>query len=157
MIDDEGDLSTLNEKRRLKAIENHKIWVETASEMGCHSIRVNLHGTTDAEKWKATSSESLSKLSDYASDYNVNIIVENHGGLSSDADLLMEVMSLVNKKNCGTSLTLVIFAFQENGGMVMMDVKMNLISTKELKNLWLKHLPLVQNLMCLMKMEMKKK
>ena len=102
MIDDEGDLSTSNEKKRLKAIENHKIWVEAASEMGCHSIRVNLHGTKDAEKWKATSSESLSKLSDYASAYNVNVIVENHGGLSSDADLLMEVMSLVNKKNCGT-------------------------------------------------------
>ena len=100
--DDEGNLSTLNQKKRIKAIENHKIWVEAASEMGCHSIRVNLHGTSDAEKWKVTSSESLSKLSDYASDYNINIIVENHGGLSSDADLLMEVMSLVNKKNCGT-------------------------------------------------------
>ena len=102
MIDDEGNLSTLNQKKRIKAIENHKIWVEAASEMGCHSIRVNLHGTSDAEKWKVTSSESLSKLSDYASDYNINIIVENHGGLSSDADLLMEVMNLVNKKNCGT-------------------------------------------------------
>ena len=102
MIDDEGDLSTLNKKNRLQAVENHKIWIEAASEMGCHSIRVNLHGTSDAEKWKVTSSESLSKLSDYASDYNINIIVENHGGLSSDADLLMEVMGDVNKDNCGT-------------------------------------------------------
>ena len=102
MIDDEGNLSTLNQKKRIKAIENHKIWVEAASEMGCHSIRVNLHGTSDAEKWKVTSSESLSKLSDYASDYNINIIVENHGGLSSNADLLMEVMENVNKDNCGT-------------------------------------------------------
>ena len=102
MIDDEGNLSTLNQRKRIKAIENHKIWVEAASEMGCHSIRVNLHGTSDAEKWKVTSSESLSKLSDYASDYNINIIVENHGGLSSNADLLMEVMENVNKDNCGT-------------------------------------------------------
>ena len=102
MIDDEGNLSTLNQSKRIKAIENHKIWVEAASEMGCHSIRVNLHGTSDAEKWKVTSSESLSKLSDYASDYNINIIVENHGGLSSNADLLMEVMENVNKDNCGT-------------------------------------------------------
>ncbi len=102
MIDDEGNLSTLNQRKRIKAIENHKIWIEAASEMGCHSIRVNLHGTSDAEKWKVTSSESLSKLSDYASDYNINIIVENHGGLSSDADLLMEVMENVNKDNCGT-------------------------------------------------------
>ncbi len=102
MIDSEGDLSTLSERKRVKAIENHKIWVEAASEMGCHSIRVNLHGTSNAEKWKVTSSESLSKLSDYASDYNINIIVENHGGLSSNADLLMEVMENVNKDNCGT-------------------------------------------------------
>ncbi len=73
------------------------------------------------------------------------------------SDLLMEVMSLVNKKNCGTLPDFGNFAFQENGAMVMMDAKTNLINTKELKNLCPKHLQLVQNLMCLMKMEMKKK
>tara|TARA_B110000444_G_scaffold232442_1_gene241136 strand:- start:965 stop:1933 length:969 start_codon:yes stop_codon:yes gene_type:complete len=103
MIDDIGDLSTKNKTSRLKAIENHKPWVEAASQMDCHSIRVNLHGIADdIESWKTVSKESLSTLSDFASNYNINIIVENHGGFSSDADLLMDVINDVNKVNCGT-------------------------------------------------------
>ena len=103
MIDEEGDLSSEDKNTRLLAIENHKPWVEVASEMGCHSIRVNLHGSINkVESWKASSKDSLIILSDYASNYNINIIVENHGSYSSDADLLIGVINDVNKINCGT-------------------------------------------------------
>jgi len=103
MIDEEGDLSSEDKNTRLLAIENHKPWVEAASEMGCHSIRVNLNGNVKkVESWKTLSKESLSTLSDYASTYNINIIVENHGGYSSNADLLIGVINDVNKNNCGT-------------------------------------------------------
>ncbi len=79
MIDEEGDLSSEYKNTRLLAIENHKPWVEAASEMGCHSIRVNLNGNVKkVESWKTLSKESLSTLSDYASTYNINIIVEAH-------------------------------------------------------------------------------
>tara|TARA_B100000686_G_C16806734_1_gene991681 strand:- start:26180 stop:27148 length:969 start_codon:yes stop_codon:yes gene_type:complete len=103
MIDDEGNLSDSNKSARVLAIENHKPWVEAASKMGCHSIRVNLHGSTNnIDAWKETSKESLTELSDFAMNYKINIIVENHGGFSSNADFLMEVINGVNKENCGT-------------------------------------------------------
>jgi len=103
MIDGEGDLSSEELSTRLLAIENHKPWIEAASEMGCHSIRVNLHGSSDnIEAWKTSSKDSLSILSDYALNYNINILVENHGGFSSNADFLMNVINDVNKNNCGT-------------------------------------------------------
>jgi sugar phosphate isomerase/epimerase len=102
MVDEEGNLATQNEEERLTAIKNHKKWINAAAEMGCHSMRINLFGETDPELWKSYSKLSLIKLSEYALPLNVNIIVENHGYLSSNAALLMELINEVNMKNCGT-------------------------------------------------------
>ena len=102
MIDDEGDLSTTDEERRLEAIENHKLWIEAAHKMECSSIRLNLHGENDVALWTENSVSSLKALSEFAKPLNVNIIVENHGGNSSNANLLMNVINQVNYENCGT-------------------------------------------------------
>jgi len=102
MVDGEGDLATMNSIKREKAIENHIKWIEMAHELGCHSIRVNLNGEIQKESWTEFSSESLSKLCSIAKRDKVNIIVENHGGLSSNAKLLANVMKEVNLENCGT-------------------------------------------------------
>ena len=102
MIDREGDLATPDANERKKAVENHYKWVDAAAAMGCHSIRVNLAGEGTPEEWTSRSVESLTQLSNYAKDKNINIIVENHGGLSSNAELLAGVMEKVAMENCGT-------------------------------------------------------
>ena len=102
MIDGEGDLSTTDEEERAKAIKNHHKWVDAAAAMGCHSIRVNLDGTMEQKPWEETSVKSLTQLSTYAKEKNINIIVENHGGPSSEASWLASVMEKVNMDNCGT-------------------------------------------------------
>ncbi|AXT58937.1 sugar phosphate isomerase/epimerase [Aquimarina sp. AD10] len=102
MVDGEGDLAVLDENERNEAVEKHKKWVDAAKFLGCHSIRVNLFGTNDPNKWVDVATDGLSKLSDYAASKDVNVIVENHGYLSSNASLLIEVMKKVNKPNCGT-------------------------------------------------------
>ena len=102
MVDGEGDLATKNNPNREKAIENHIKWIEMAHELGCHSIRVNLNGEKQKENWIEYSSKSLTKLCSIAKKDKINIIVENHGGLSSNAKLLAKVMKEVNLDNCGT-------------------------------------------------------
>ena len=102
MIDGEGDLAVPSVSKRNKAIENHKTWVEVAAAMGCHSIRINLFGERDEQAWKAQSAESMRKLGEFAAPYKINIIVENHGYLSSNAALVMEMLEEVNQLNCGT-------------------------------------------------------
>ena len=102
MIDGEGDLAISNVRKRNAAIENHKKWIDAASQMGCHSVRVNLYGVEQKKKWMEYSSISLTRLSEFSKDYNINVIVENHGSLSSNAELLMQVINNVNLKNCGT-------------------------------------------------------
>ena len=102
MVDGEGDLAAKNNYKREKAIENHVKWIEMAHELGCHSIRVNLNGEKEKKNWIEYSSKSLTKLCSIARNDKINIIVENHGGLSSNAKLLAKVMKEVNLDNCGT-------------------------------------------------------
>tara|TARA_B110000444_G_C18825540_1_gene590097 strand:- start:955 stop:1878 length:924 start_codon:yes stop_codon:yes gene_type:complete len=100
MVDDEGDLSSSNFNEILQSVDKHKKWIEMASELGCQSVRVNLKGEDDMEKWKKNSIVGLTKLCEFAD--NINIIVENHGGNSSNGKALAEVIRNVNLKNCGT-------------------------------------------------------
>lgn len=102
MIDGQGDLAVNDENERNETVEKHKKWVDAAAAMNCHAIRVNLNGSTDPEEWKNNSVDGLTKLSTYAKDKNIKILVENHGGLSSNGALLAEVMETVSLDNCGT-------------------------------------------------------
>jgi len=116
MVDGEGELASPDEGKRNEAIENHKKWVDAAAFLGCHSIRVNLFGTDDPEIWKQTSTDGLSKLASYAKTKNINIIVENHGYLSSNAALLVEVIKSVNTSNCGLLPDFGNFCLKREGG-----------------------------------------
>ena len=102
MIDGQGNLAVNDEKERNETVEKHKKWVDAAAAMGCHSIRVNLNGSMVPEEWKASAIDGLTKLSTYAKTKNINILVENHGGLSSNGALHAEVMKAVNLENCGS-------------------------------------------------------
>ena len=102
MIDGQGNLATTDTAERQAAVENHYKWVDAAAALGCHSVRVNLAGSNDPEVWIPAATDGLSKLATYAATKNINVIVENHGGLSSNAGLLVQVMEAVNMDNTGT-------------------------------------------------------
>ncbi len=102
MCDDEGHLGDPSEKKRLKAVENHYKWAEAAKFFGCHAIRVNAYseGTPDEQRDRAA--DGLRRLAEFGGTLGLNVIVENHGGLSSHGDWLTAVMKQVNLPNCGT-------------------------------------------------------
>jgi sugar phosphate isomerase/epimerase len=103
MIDGEGGLAEPDDKVRMSAVENHYKWVEAAKFLGCHSIRVNAYGTgTDRESLRSAAVDGLGRLATYAKPEGINIIVENHGGFSSDGAWLASVMKEINMDNCGT-------------------------------------------------------
>ena len=82
--------------------DNHKKWVEAAKFLGCDSIRVNAQGIGSREAVATAAIKGLSLLADYAIDYNINVIVENHGGFSSDGKWLVNVMDKTERDNIGT-------------------------------------------------------
>lgn len=102
MCDGEGEMGDQDAKKRLQAVENHYKWVEAAEYLGCHAIRVNAAGEGKPEEVAKRVVESLTKLSEFASTHNINVIVENHGGISSNGKWLSGVMKTINRPNCGT-------------------------------------------------------
>lgn len=116
MIDGEGGLGELDAEKRNKAVENHYKWVEAAKYLGCATIRVNAYGVGTREEVAKAAVEGLSKLGEYAARENINVIVENHGGWSSDGQWLSGVMKTIGKKNVGILPDFGNFCIKRGGG-----------------------------------------
>jgi sugar phosphate isomerase/epimerase len=102
MCDGEGRLGDPDEKKRTEAVENHYKWADAAKFLDCHSIRVNAASAGEYEEQVKLAADGLSRLTEYASKQGLNVIVENHGGLSSNGEWLAKVMKTVNDPHCGT-------------------------------------------------------
>ena len=102
MIDGEGQLGAANVLERAKAVENHYKWVEAAKELGCHSIRVNAGSSGSYEDQIHRAADGLRALSEFGAKHEINVIVENHGGLSSNGKWLSTVIKKVDNPRCGT-------------------------------------------------------
>jgi len=102
MIDREGKLGDPNDAARTKSVENHFKWVEAAKFLGCHSIRVNAASGGEYEEQLKLAADGLRRLSEFAGKHDLNVIVENHGGLSSNGKWLSSVIETVDLPNCGT-------------------------------------------------------
>lgn len=109
MCDGEGRLGARDEEERRQTVENHKKWVEAAKFLGCHSIRVNAYSDIDWSEDPETAKEVMNLVSDglrnlceFADDFDIDVIIENHGGYSSDAKWLAGVISQTDHPRAGT-------------------------------------------------------
>lgn len=103
MCDGEGNLGDVDAAQRTRAIENHYQWVEAARFLGCHSIRVNAYSqAATADEQMRLVADGLRRLAEFGAQHSINIIVENHGGLSSNADWLVGVLQLADHLRLGT-------------------------------------------------------
>lgn len=102
MVDGEGNLGDTDSKARKQSIENHYKWIDAAKFLGCHSIRVNARGEGTAKEVADAAVDGLGRLTEYGKKSEINVIVENHGGYSSNGQWLADVISRVNSPHCGT-------------------------------------------------------
>lgn len=109
MCDSEGFMGHREQPQRLRAADNHRRWVDLAAELGGHAIRTNMYPgdqqpSTPGEikDFVGRCSESFTRLCEYAKPAGINVIIENHGGISSNADVVVDLMKTVNLSNCGT-------------------------------------------------------
>lgn len=102
MCDVLGDLGDADETARIRAVENHYKWVDIAKYLGAHTIRVNAAGKGTAEEVASNAIDGLKRLGAYGASKGINIVVENHGGYSSNGAWLANVMKMVGMDNVGT-------------------------------------------------------
>jgi len=102
MCDNEGRLGDPDETARSTAVENHYKWIEAAKFLGCHSIRVNAASEGSWDEQQKLAADGLRRLTEFGAEHDINVIVENHGGLSSNGQWLSGVIEAVDHPRCGT-------------------------------------------------------
>ena len=102
MCDGEGRLGDPDEALRIRAVENHRKWVEAAKALGCVTIRVNAASVGSFEEQQKLAADGLRRLAEVGASMDINVVVENHGGLSSNGQWLAGVMKMVGHPRCGT-------------------------------------------------------
>lgn len=102
MCDGEGRLGDPSDAARLQAVDNHRRWLDAANALGCHSIRVNAASEGGYEEQQKLAADGLRRLAELGDAQGLNVIVENHGGLSSNGAWLAGVMKMVDHPRCGT-------------------------------------------------------
>ena len=102
MCDAEGRLGDPDDNARTTAVENHYKWVEAAKFLGCHSIRVNAASEGEWKEQMRLAADGLRRLAEFGDEHGINVIVENHGGLSSNGEWLTGVIDMVDHPRSGT-------------------------------------------------------
>ena len=104
MCDGEGSLGDSDAAKRQTAVENHYKWVEAAKFLGCHTIRVNGYSDTSktADEQMKLVADGLHKLAEFGDTHGINVVIENHGGLSSNARWLVQTIKMANHRRAGT-------------------------------------------------------
>jgi len=104
MCDGEGNLGDSDAAKRQTAVENHYKWVEAATVLGCHTIRVNGYSDTTKppEEQQQLVADGLHKLCEFADQAGIDVVIENHGGLSSNAKWLVGTIRMADHERAGT-------------------------------------------------------
>lgn len=102
MCDHEGRLGNPDASKRREAVENHYKWVEAAKYLGCHTIRVNGYSEGSYDEQLRLVADGLRQLAEYGDRYDINVIIENHGGYSSNGQWLAAVIEQADHPRAGT-------------------------------------------------------
>jgi sugar phosphate isomerase/epimerase len=102
MVDGEGNLGDPDGAKRQTAVENHHKWVDAAAFLGCHTVRVNGYSSGTPDEQMKLVADGMRKLVEYADPRGINVVIENHGGLSSNAKWLVQTSRLVGHPRAGT-------------------------------------------------------
>lgn len=102
MVDGAGDLGAPVAADRDAAVDRHARWLEAAAALGCFAIRVNARSDGPRDEQLVRCAEGIARLADRAVPLGLQVIVENHGGISSDGSWMAALMRRVGRPDVGT-------------------------------------------------------
>lgn len=101
-LDHTGNLCASDETERNKAVETAKKWVDAAKYLNAPAVRVNAHGDGSADEMKTQCMDGIGRLAEYANTQGIQVLIENHGGVSSRGDWLADLVSSLSDKEVGS-------------------------------------------------------
>lgn len=95
-VDETYNLADADEAKRMEGVALVKRWVDAALQVGAKSIRAN-PGSGDV----AAAVRSLREIVDYAGPKGMVVLVENHGGISQNPEVLLTILDAIPSGNFG--------------------------------------------------------
>ena len=92
MCDGEGASAIPTRRSAREAVENHHKWVEAAKTSAARRSASTPPATGSFEEQQKLAADGLRQLCEFGDAVGINVIVENHGGLSSNGQWLAGVM-----------------------------------------------------------------
>lgn len=102
MCDGEGRIGDPDPAARQTTIDNHIRWLEAAAALGCHSIRVNAASEGTRQEQSRLAADGLHRLAERAEPFGLSVLVENHGGVSSNGAWLAATIRAADHAGLGT-------------------------------------------------------
>ncbi len=101
-VDGHGDLASIDETERAQAVENHRKWIDACVALGCNAFRANGGGRGEGDdKAKiAQCIKSFGDLSEESGKAGIRLMMENHGGISYDPDLMVRIVETIGSDYC---------------------------------------------------------
>jgi L-ribulose-5-phosphate 3-epimerase len=99
----EGAIGDPDTKKRRDVVQRHLKWLDMAAYLGCHSVSVRVASAGAADEQASLVADGLRDLADWSASHGLNVLIENHYGLSSDGAWLAETFKLVDRPNVGVS------------------------------------------------------
>jgi sugar phosphate isomerase/epimerase len=116
MVDRCGNIGASDEEERNRSVDKHKEWVDVAKYLGCTAIRINAHGDGDAETLKSNCIKGITQLAKYANSQGINILIENHGGMSNNGTWMVSMMEGLKGQNIYTLPDFDNWCWEREGG-----------------------------------------
>lgn len=102
-VDRTGDLSEIDDVKRAEAVKNAMAYFDIAMELGLDYFRVNTGGSPEAlPEMVEACIDSYSQLAEVAGRRGVKVAIENHGGLSTKPETIVEIIEGVGSDHLGT-------------------------------------------------------
>ncbi|MCB0705134.1 MAG: sugar phosphate isomerase/epimerase [Saprospiraceae bacterium] len=116
MVDNAGNLGASDQAERNLAVENCKKWVLAAKYLGCKSIRVNAHGDGSPTEMMEACTDAIGRLGAFAKAEGMTVLIENHGGISSNGAWLAELLTTLAPYDVGGILDFNNWCIAREGG-----------------------------------------
>jgi len=100
-VDEKGDLASEDESKRKEGLAAYGQWIPVAKAIGCSAIRCNSGGREVKDRGTAVNHciDSFRRLADEGQKNGVTILMENHGGISSDAETIVHIMETLRRSH----------------------------------------------------------
>jgi sugar phosphate isomerase/epimerase len=98
---DVGDICEPDPERRAAYIGEIKKWMDTAAAIGSRAVRVNTGPEREGSDALALAVESCRHLVDHAEKLGLSVLIENHGGISDDPEMLARLIEDVSTEWMG--------------------------------------------------------